>query len=77
MTPEQEQRYRETGRCPSCDSNEITTGSREDVWEPYELPEDSSLLVSKSCGACNARWIERFEYRLASVSFDNEEEVTQ
>lgn len=73
MTPEQVEKYLSTRRCPFCDSNEIVTEARDEDWEPYELPESSALMVSKSCGVCTARWTEEYRYALVDVSLDEEE----
>lgn len=72
MTPEQVQRYKDTRRCPMCDSTETVTDSREEDWEPYELPEDSTLLVSKRCASCGAEWVDKYAYILADIILDND-----
>lgn len=68
MTPEQKQAYKDTRRCPMCDGSKTTTVQASDDWEHYESVSESSLVVSKSCDGCGARWTEEYAYTLVDVS---------
>jgi len=74
MTPEQKQDYKRTRLCPSCGGNNLATGDRTEAWEPHELPEESSLYISKECQDCETAWVERHDYVLADVFLNNDEE---
>lgn len=77
LTPEQLEKYRRTGCCPSCDSNEIQVSSRDEEWDLDDAPEDSGLIVSKCCNYCGTTWDEVYGYTLTQVVVtDPDEEET-